>query len=93
MDQTPTLHPAIRLLDELAGERIDPIVPKAMVFDRLLDLRNLVADRPLLVSAIDERLREVPGATLTPGAWWKEQLRALRAIMDDADLGLAPLIL
>lgn len=89
MDPTTTPHPAIRLLDELAAERLSPIVPKAMVFDRLLDLRNMVADRPLLVAAIDERLREVPGATMTPGGWWQNELRDLRAVMGDAPPAIA----
>lgn len=84
MDHTTTPHPAIRLLDDLAAERIAPIVPKPMVFDRLLDLRNMVGDQPLLVAAVDQRLRDVPGATMTPGGWWQNELRGLRAVMGDA---------
>ena len=84
MDQMTTPHPAIRLLEELAAERIAPIVPKSMVFDRLLDLRNMVGDQGLLVAAIDQRLRDVPGATMTPGAWWQNELGVLRSVMVDA---------
>ena len=84
MDQTTKPHPAIRLLDELTAERIAPIVPKPMVFDRLLDLRNMVADQPLLIAAIDQRLRDIPGATMTPGGWWQNELQELRAVMGDA---------
>lgn len=84
MDQTPTPHAAMRLLDELSTTRIDPVVPKTEVFDRLLDLRNLVGDHPSLVAVIDDSLRDVPGATLAPGAWWQDELRSLSAILGDA---------
>ncbi len=77
-------HSALRLLDELTVEGIGPVVPKTMVFDRLLDLRNLLADQPLLVAAIDDRLRSVPGATLSPAGWWLEELGALRELVNDA---------
>jgi hypothetical protein len=84
MDPTTTPHPAIRFLDGLTAERIAPIVPKSMVFDRLLDLRNMVGDHPSLVVAIDQRLRDVPGATMTPSGWWQNELRELRATLGDA---------
>lgn len=78
MEQMSPAHAALRLLDELSAEATGALVPKSMVFDRLLDLRNLAADRPLLVAAIDNLLREVPGATLAPGEWWRAELVALR---------------
>ena len=84
MDQMSHPHAALRFLDELTAESTGPVVPKTMVFDRLLDLRNLAADRPLLVAAIDNRLREVPGATLAPGKWWRAELIALRELADDS---------
>lgn len=84
MDSMSNPHAAIRLLDELASERIDPVMPKTSVFDRLLDLRNLLGDHPSLVAAIDESLRDVPGATQSPGAWWQDELHALRALVGDA---------
>lgn len=84
MDPMSTPHAAIRLLDELSAVRIDPVVPKTEVFDRLLDLRNLVGDLPALVAVIDDSLRDVPGATLAPGAWWQDELRSLRTILGDA---------
>ena len=33
---------------------------------------------------VDQRLRDVPGATMTPGGWWQNELRGLRAVMGDA---------
>ena len=82
MDEISNPHPAIRLLDELTAERVDPVVSKTVVFDQLLDLRNLVAEHPPLVAAIDQSLRDVPGASLAPGAWWRDQLRSLRVLLD-----------
>ena len=84
MDPMSTPHAAILLLDELAAERLVPVVPKTMVVDRLLDLRNLVGDHPSLVAVMDDSLRDVPGATLAPGAWWQDEVRSLRALLGDA---------
>jgi len=84
MEHSAPHHPAIFLLDELVAEQVGPVVSKSMVFDRLLDLRNLVDDEPLLVAAVDRTLREVPGATMAPGAWWQRELHVLRAAVGDA---------
>ncbi|MEQ8842336.1 MAG: hypothetical protein RIB98_15230 [Acidimicrobiales bacterium] len=84
MDSTTTPHPAIRLIDELTAERISTVVPKAMAVDRLLDLRNLVDGHPTLAVAIDRRLGDLPGATMTPGVWWHDELRALRTVIAEA---------
>lgn len=81
-EQTDTV-PAIRFLDDLAADRADPLLPKSVVVDLLLDLRNLVIEDPLLVAAVDRRLAGVPGATTTPGAWWQSELRALRDLVGD----------
>ncbi|MEQ8842315.1 MAG: hypothetical protein RIB98_15125 [Acidimicrobiales bacterium] len=79
-----TPHAAVRLLEELVAERIDPLVSKTEVYDRLLDLRNLVTELPSITAIVDDRLRAVPGATLVPGAWWHEELRSLRMLLDAA---------
>ena len=84
MDHTALHHPAVRFLDELTAKRLDPVVSKAMVFDTLLDLRLLVGDHPALVAIVDQRLCDVPGATMCPGAWWKEALQTLRLVVGDA---------
>ena len=64
MDPMSTPHPAIRLLDEMAAAPIETVVAKTVVVDRLLDLRNVLGDRPNLVAVIDDSLRDVPGATI-----------------------------
>lgn len=83
MEHSAPHHPALVLLDELAAEPIGPVVSKSMVFDRLLDLRNLVHDKPLLVTFVDQLLGTVPGATMAPGEWWQRELQALRLTMGD----------
>lgn len=84
MEHSAPHHPALVLLDELAAEPIGPAVSKSMVFDRLLDLRNLIGDKPLLVTFVDQLLAAVPGATMASGDWWKNELKALRITMGDA---------
>ena len=78
---TGAAHPAVDLLDELLANRIDPLVSRTLVVDRLLDLRNSLADDRLLVAVVDQRLVDVPGETTTSGGWWRQELMVLRDLV------------
>lgn len=80
-----------RLLDELSGERTEPLVPKRLVVDLLLDLRNAAGGRVVLVEAVDSVLSDIPGATVTTGGWWREQIVFLRSIADAALTDVEPI--
>ncbi len=55
------------LVEEIDG----PVVPKGLVIDRLLDLRNVGRGRDLgLELSIDEMLESVPGGNVVSSEWW-----------------------
>ena len=57
---------------DIPTEDLDLVVPKTVMVDQLLELRNVATDRGRPVAAIDERLCDVPGATTDSGLWWRE---------------------
>lgn len=65
------------LIEELITAITGEVVDKSRVADRLLDLRN-DAESPVLVEAVDELLRTIPGRTMVATAWWREALEGLR---------------
>ncbi|MFN3214867.1 MAG: hypothetical protein ACE367_00050 [Acidimicrobiales bacterium] len=71
---------ASALISEWAAEPPQTLVPRKLVIDRLLDLRNMVtASRRADVDAI---LADVPGVTVVEGRWWAAQLATLAIGLD-----------
>lgn len=70
------------LLDEFAAERLDAVLPKSGVIDRLLDLRIAAIADPIIVAAIDQRIPSVPGRTMTDAEWWRHEVAVLREFVD-----------
>lgn len=71
---------ASALITEWSAEAPQTLVPRKLVIDRLLDLRNIVtADRRADVDAI---LTAVPGVTVVEGRWWAAQLATLAIGLD-----------
>jgi len=68
---------------DIPTEDLDLVVPKTVMVDQLLELRNVATDRGRPVAAIDERLCDVPGATTDSGLWWREELCSLRVHVID----------
>ena len=66
------LHRDLQVHTELFVERIDgPMVPKDIVVDGLLDIRNLGHGRDLgLELTVDEMLEELPAGRRISSEWW-----------------------
>jgi hypothetical protein len=65
------------LIEELITAINGEVIDKSRVADRLLDLRN-EAETPVLVDAVDDLLRNLPGRTMVVTSWWREALEGLR---------------
>ena len=76
---TTELHQDLQLRTEHLVDEIDgPMMPKGMVIDRLLDLRNVGRGRDLgLELSIDEMLESVPGGMMVSSEWWMTCLAEL----------------
>lgn len=53
------------------------VCSRSRVVDALLDLRLDAGGRSDLISIIDHALTDLPGKTLVPSTWWRDQLDAL----------------
>lgn len=65
------------LIQELRNRVNGELSDRNRVVDALLDLRLALADRPHLVGEVDRHLRELPGLTIVPNAWWLGVLETL----------------
>jgi hypothetical protein len=71
---------ASTLVADWAAEAPQTLVPRKLVIDRLLDLRNVVTAGQR--ADVDVILAGVPGVTVVEGRWWDEQLATLAARLD-----------
>ena len=53
------------------------VCSRSRVIDALLDLRLDAASRSDVVEIVDQALAAVPGKTMVPADWWREQLDML----------------
>lgn len=58
----------------LRGTAEGDVCSRSRVMDSLLDLRLEAIGRPDVVELVDAALAELPGRTMVPAAWWREQL-------------------
>ena len=58
------------LRDDVDGE----VCSRSRVMDALLDLRLVADGRHDLIEQVDQALRDLPGKTMVPAAWWRERL-------------------
>jgi hypothetical protein len=72
---------ALVLLEGWADEQPNGLMRRSEVIDRLLDLRAAADGLTLVVTAIEDRLRDVPGVTVTTAEWWREQVGELRLLV------------
>ena len=62
---------------ELRAGVTGEVCGRSRVIDALLDLRLEAAGRTDVVELVDRALVEVPGKTMVPADWWREQLDML----------------
>ena len=64
---------AIDLIATWSAEDLDEgLMPRKLVIDRLLDLRNLLSGADLI--GVDAILTDVPGVTVVESSWWGQQV-------------------
>lgn len=61
------------LRDAVDGE----VCSRSRVVDALLDLRLDAAGRSDVIGMVDQALAAVPGKTMVPADWWRDQLDML----------------
>jgi hypothetical protein len=71
---------ASALITEWSAEAPQTLVPRKLVIDRLLDLRNVIAGAGR--SDVDAILADIPGVTVVEGRWWAAQLASLAIGLD-----------
>ena len=76
---------ASALITDWSGEAPQTLVPRKLVIDRLLDLRNIVTAAQRVV--VDAILADVPGVTVVEGRWWDEKLTMLATRLDAREEG------
>ncbi len=59
-----------RLREAVDGD----VCSRSRVIDALLDLRLDAVGRPDVVELVDQSLTDVPGKTMVPADWWRDQL-------------------
>ncbi len=74
MSELETIISTLR--DAIDGE----VCSRARVMDALLDLRLDAGGRHDMIDLVDESLRELPGKTMVPAEWWREQLDAFEIV-------------
>ena len=78
VEETTQRFEALAMLDEWTSERHEGLIRKSLVVDHLLDLRAVLADQPLLVIEIDQRLASVPGRSVVEPTWWRSVAAELK---------------
>lgn len=62
---------------DLRADAAGEVCSRSRVVDALLDLRLDAAGRPDVVEMVDQALSGVPGKTMVPAEWWRDQLDML----------------
>lgn len=62
---------------DLRADASGEVCSRSRVVDALLDLRLDATGRPDVVEMVDQALTAVPGKTMVPAEWWRDQLDML----------------
>lgn len=76
------LESAQALIDSWMAQLSSGLMSRKIVFDRLLDMRNLLNHERGALGTIDDLLANVPGLTVVEADWWNEELLRLQKMID-----------